>query len=371
MTAVDWPKVDEAVKDRVDPVEMSSAFARGVAVGSLRSRRRLWLLRLLAVGVVGAVALASFGVRAAVHGSAPEPDPNPDINGKVAPLVRSVTPRSGPPRGGTSVIIRGRGLTGTTAVYFGSRTALFETITDRRIRATSPQHRVGKVQIRLQSAASTSPRGQGAAFTFVRGGAPDPDPNGGGGGGNGGGGGGGGGSTVDNGPVVTGIAPVEGPTTGGQEVVVLGTGLADVQSVAFGEVDATITKAGSETQVVVETPAQTPGTVAVVVTTPSGRSSTSNAPQYIYRGAAPRLKTITPANGTTEGGTTVTLKGQGLGEATGVSFGGASVGATPNEDGTELTVTTPPHARGPVDVWVDSPNGQSNTAQYRYLRTPD
>lgn len=67
---------------------------------------------------------------------------------------------------------------------------------------------------------------------------------------------------------------------------------------------------------------------------------------------------ITPNSGSTRGGTTVTISGTGFDDAPAVHFGENEV--TPEKIGrTSLTVKTPPHAAGEVDVFVINKDGQS------------
>jgi hypothetical protein len=64
-----------------------------------------------------------------------------------APALESITPDRGPVGGGTSVIIAGQGLSGTTAVTFGNTAAVFVVNDDSRITATAPAHAAGAVAV--------------------------------------------------------------------------------------------------------------------------------------------------------------------------------------------------------------------------------
>ena len=66
---------------------------------------------------------------------------------------------------------------------------------------------------------------------------------------------------------------------------------------------------------------------------------------------------VSPASGTTAGGTVVTIIGTNLAGATGVSFGGAA-GKIIADTGTQITVTSPP-GQGTVDITVTTPSGTS------------
>ena len=71
---------------------------------------------------------------------------------------------------------------------------------------------------------------------------------------------------------VTGISPVSGPSTGGTNVTITGTGFTGATSVSFGSTAANNVNVKSDTQITVTSPAGR-GTVDVIVTTPAGTVS--------------------------------------------------------------------------------------------------
>jgi hypothetical protein len=73
----------------------------------------------------------------------------------------------------------------------------------------------------------------------------------------------------------------------------------------------------------------------------------------------PAVTKLSPATGTTLGGTLVTLTGQGFTGATSVTFGGKAGAQLKVASSTSLTVATPAHAAGPVDVLVLTGHGTS------------
>lgn len=87
-------------------------------------------------------------------------------------------------------------------------------------------------------------------------------------------------------------------------------------------------------------------------------------------GGAPPTPTLTglsPDSGTIVGGMTVTISGTDLSGATSVTFGGVAATITGNT-ATSITVTTPPHAAGLVDVVVTTPGGSATLrAAYTFL----
>ncbi|MEU8822292.1 IPT/TIG domain-containing protein [Streptomyces sp. NPDC048636] len=77
---------------------------------------------------------------------------------------------------------------------------------------------------------------------------------------------------------------------------------------------------------------------------------------------------ISPSQGSTGGGTTVTITGTNLGGATAVHFGSKLATITANTP-TSVTVTSP-SGTGVVDVTVTTPGGTSNPLQFFYVGAP-
>ena len=84
------------------------------------------------------------------------------------------------------------------------------------------------------------------------------------------------------------------------------------------------------------------------------------------RAQPPTAVAVTPATGTTAGGTSVVITGTNLDGATQATFGGTA-GTITATTPTSLTVTTPLHIAGKVAVKVTTPNGTSTlTNGYTY-----
>ena len=104
------------------------------------------------------------------------------------------------------------------------------------------------------------------------------------------------------------------------------------------------------------------GTVNVTVTTPEGTSPITATDTFTYTYPTPSVSAVSPSSGPVGGNQSVTISGHGLTGATAVSFGGsAGTGIVVNSD-TSITVTTPAHAAGTVDVTVTTPGGTSSTS---------
>ncbi len=93
----------------------------------------------------------------------------------------------------------------------------------------------------------------------------------------------------------------------------------------------------------------------------SGAQADMGAYESTPSAAAPTVTAISPATGSTAGGTTVTITGTNLAGATAVKFG--SVAATiQSNTATQIVVTSPVGAAGTVDVTVTTANGTSATS---------
>jgi hypothetical protein len=77
---------------------------------------------------------------------------------------------------------------------------------------------------------------------------------------------------------------------------------------------------------------------------------------------------ISPSQGSTGGGTTVTITGTNLGGATAVNFGSKLATITANTN-TSVTVTSP-SGSGTVNVTVTTPGGTSNPLPFYYVGAP-
>jgi len=250
------------------------------------------------------------------------------------PAITSLAPTSGPVTGGTPVTITGSGFTGATGVTFGGTPGVgFSVVNDTTITVASPAHAEGPVDVIVQA-----PVGDSAPATF----------------------------TYLPLPVITGVAPANGPETGGTAVTITGTGFTGTTGVTLGGTPATGVTVVNDTTITATTPAHAPGAVDVVVTTPAGPSE----PGDFTFDAVPAITSVAPASGPETGGTAVTITGTGFTGATGVTFGGTPGTAFTVVNDTTITVTTPAHAPGAVDVIVQHPNGNSQPGDFTFLQLP-
>ena len=232
----------------------------------------------------------------------------------------AITPAVGPTTGGQSVTISGTGFTPTTTVDFDGApaTAVVVNADGTSLTAVTPAGAEGEAVVTVTNANGAS----ALAYEYVE-------------------------------PAVASFTPTSGPEYGGTVVTITGTGLGTTTDVDFGGVPADIVSVSADgTSVVVTTPAGE-GAVDVILTL-AGGSTVPAADEFLY--VAPSVASVSPNVGAEDGGTTVTITGDGLEGTTGVLFGdtpGAIVG-TPTD--TEVIVTTPAGV-GTVDVTVEIPGG--------------
>ena len=86
----------------------------------------------------------------------------------------------------------------------------------------------------------------------------------------------------------------------------------------------------------------------------------------------PTIRSISPTEGPTAGGTTVTIRGSAFVAGMTVTIGGVSCGSVDVESAVRLTCVTGPHATGIVDAVATLPNTLSNTAVdvFEYVPPP-
>ena len=256
-----------------------------------------------------------------------------------APTVSAVSPNAGPLGGTTGVTITGTNLTGQTAVDFGSSAGTVTADTGTTITVNAPAESAATVDVRVTTAGGTSATSSADHFTY------------------------------DGVPTVTAVSPNAGPLGGTTGVTITGTNLTGQTAVDFGASAGTVT-ADTGTTITVNAPAESAATVDVTVTTPGGTSAISSNDHFTYT-AAPTVGAVSPTSGPGAGGTSVTVTGTNMANATAVKFG-TTAGTVTADTGTSITVTSPAGV-GTVDVTVTTPGGTSATSnvdQFTYIPGP-
>lgn len=258
-----------------------------------------------------------------------------------APVVGSLSRSSGSVLGNTSITLTGTSFTGVSAVSFGGvAAAAFTVDSDTQITVTSPAHAAGAVNIVVTSLGGSSATAAGNAFTYA---------------------------AV---PVVTALAPVNGPIAGGTSVVITGTDLTNPVNVYFGATVAAVVVANSPTQITATSPALTAGSVDVTVMTAGGTSATGAASKFTYTGQ-PTITAISPVKGPTGGTGNVVITGSDFVDVTSVRFGLANASFQRDSDN-QITAVAPAGSAGSVSVTVTAAGGGSSGGnnQYTYVAAP-
>ena len=108
-------------------------------------------------------------------------------------------------------------------------------------------------------------------------------------------------------------------------------------------------------------------TIAASDTTSGGSFSGGRAYTLGVNQAPPTVSTIAPSSGPTAGGQSVAITGANFYAVTSVTFGGTSAAYTVNSP-TSISVTTPAHAEGPVNVVIVAGGGTvTATNGYTYI----
>ena len=255
-------------------------------------------------------------------------------------VLVSVTPNIGPSTGGTNVTILGNSfLTAgvATKVFFGGVAATnVQVNSSTSITVTAPPHAPGAVDILVvqeDSYAAVLSYNAVGAFTYIFQSA------------------------------ITGLSPNRGYISGGDSVIINGTGFDDnaPATAAFGGVAATNVTVLSSTQIRVTTPAHAVGAVNVVVTQFGIPSTITNGFTYVN---PMTITSISPNRGPTDGGTLVTIYGESFVPASTtaansfidleVDFDGVPCIVASVSDFTDTIIqcTTGAHVEGVVDVTV-------------------
>jgi len=242
-----------------------------------------------------------------------------------APVITTVSPTSGAV--GTAVTLTGTGFTGATAVSLNGTAASYAISSDTTITTTVPLGATsGLIQV-------TTPGGTASSATAF---------------------------TVVPAPVITTVSPTSGAV--GTAVTLTGTGFTGASAVSFNGTSQPVFTVVSDTTITTTVPVgATSGPVQV--TTPGGTGTSATAFTVVL---PPTIASVSPATGPAAGGQTVTVAGTYLSGTSAATFGGTTA-AVVNVTATAVTVTTPPHAAGVVDVVVTTPGGTvTAAAAYTY-----
>ncbi len=257
------------------------------------------------------------------------------------PSVTAINPNSGTIQGGVAVTITGTNLTNASEVEFGSTPATILSDTATQIVVDSPAvNGIGSLDVTVTTLGGTSVTSNADLFNYL---------------------------TV---PTVTGISPNSGPLYGDELVTITGTSLINATAVDFGSRAASIVS-NTNNQIVAICPGGVAGIADVTVTTSYGTSAISSADQFTYI-PVPTISFIGTPAGPANGGTTITITGSNLINATSVDFG-TNAATIVSNTATQIVVTDPKGTPGSVDVTVTTPGGTSLTTLatlFTYVSAP-
>jgi hypothetical protein len=250
--------------------------------------------------------------------------------------------------GGTLVTITGSGFSSTESVRFGGRNAFdLKIIDDNHLTVRTPASPPGPVQVTVTNAHGAGRSTDPSVMYTVE--YPVPE--------------------------MAGITPDSGSMLGGTVVTITGSGFSGATDVRFGRISATDLNPVSDSMLIVTSPPNTAGTVAVSVINPARTgSSTGSATVFRYDIPVPRLVGISPSSGSFEGGTVVTLIGSGFTGTTNVSFGGKPGSGLAVIDDNWITVIAPASGLGSFPVSIKNAYGEGGSSGpatlFRYTLPP-
>ncbi|MEC8025478.1 MAG: IPT/TIG domain-containing protein, partial [Myxococcota bacterium] len=242
-----------------------------------------------------------------------------------APALDDLTPSSTLANTTIEVVLTGTALTAESTVFFGEMEAEIVYADQTGLIVNAPPQSAGLVDVRVDTIDGTSTLAE--SFMYIG------EPTG--------------------GVELFHIMPKTGPTAGGHEVALTALGIENMVEleVKFGEKKATVVSVEPEIgRMRLLTPPGV-GTVDISVTCPAGMGTLSAA--YTYEDAA-EINSITPTAGSSDGGETVTIVGDGVDLAQGVFIGALPATLISSAPDT-LVVQTPPGSPGPADVVVVLP----------------
>jgi hypothetical protein len=252
--------------------------------------------------------------------------------------VSSISPAEGPVAGSTAVTIKGSGFVKGATVTIGGKAGSVTVRSETEITASTASASAGSDEVIVTDERGTS-RG-GPSFTYV---APAK-------------------------PVVSSISPAEGTIRGSTAITIRGSGFVKGATVKIGGKAGSVT-VRSETEITASTASGSAGSDEVVVTDERGTSS--GGPSFTYfTPPKPAVSSISPSEGSTVGGTVLTIKGSGFVAGSTVKIGGKALSVTVRS-ATEITAKTPSFSAGRYEAIVTDENGVSSGGpSFTYVAPP-
>ncbi|GAA3839762.1 IPT/TIG domain-containing protein [Streptomyces phyllanthi] len=160
------------------------------------------------------------------------------------------------------------------------------------------------------------------------------------------------------------LNPHQGPTSGGNQVVITGTGFTGATSVKFGTKSASFT-VDSNTQITAIAPSNS-NAVQVVVTTPYG----TTAPVWYFYILPPSMSSLSTTSGPLSGAA-LTIYGANLYTATAVRFGTENAASFNVVNDNRIDVVGPTlTTAATLAVSVTTKGGTANGLTFRFVAAP-
>ena len=170
---------------------------------------------------------------------------------------------------------------------------------------------------------------------------------------------------------ITSVTPASGPTAGGTTITINGANFQAGSTVLVGGVAATSVTFVNSGQMTAVTPAHAFGTVGIQISTPGGQTAALGN-SYTYLAATPTVTSVSPASGSSAGGTTITITGTNFLSGAAVTLGGVAASSVNVVSSSQITAVTPVHVAGTVAVQVTNGDGQSapTPGSFTYIAPP-
>jgi hypothetical protein len=257
------------------------------------------------------------------------------------PEVSEIEPTEGTDEGGTTVKINGNGFLKGATVTIGAEATSVKVVSENEITAVTAAQTAGEDPVIVTDKHGESTE-SGPKFKY----------------------------TTPAAPTASEITPSHGSTEGGTNVVIKGTGFVAGAVVAWeGVLEFTNVVVKSEEEITATSP------VFAADETHEGHiyvfesRGTAIGPAFTYeKPATPTVSKIEPTEGTTKGGTKVTIKGSGFLTGATVNLGGAAT-SVKVVDESEITAVTAAHGAGTVNVDVTDKRGTIDSeVAYKYVK---
>jgi IPT/TIG domain len=260
------------------------------------------------------------------------------------PVLREVSPAKGSQAGGLKVAVLGDDFAEGVVVRFGEAQAAVRFLTRKELEATTPSYpRAGHVSVEV-----VNPDGAAAVLD--------------------------GGFTFEErpAPMITGISPTTGPTTGGTKVTIEGVNFTRDCQVYIGRENPRDQQVKSASVIQIMTPPHKAAGVVDVEVAAAGvpRAVMKNGFRYAET-PAPVISSVSPNTGGVGGGTEMTILGKNFIKEAVVLVDGKPAKNVKLVDAKTLELKTPPGDGGKMaDVIVRHPDGKEAVQKRAFLYDP-